>query len=178
MVRRAGAQAGDHVFVSGTIGDAALGLLVREASESGRSTAMSDHLVALSPAAAAQCAGRSGAHACVAAMDVSDGSRPISPSSAASRTSRRTSRSRACRCRRARAARSADAALIEPILTGGEDYEILCAVAPRARRASRRGRGRRCRHRHRPNRRRRRAAALSRSEGAADALRAPRYSHF
>src|ERR1043166_8902947 len=47
MVRRAGARAGDHVFVSGTIGDAALGLLVRrgDAKSWTLDAAMSDHLV-------------------------------------------------------------------------------------------------------------------------------------
>src|ERR1043165_2943558 len=43
MVRRAGAQPGDHVFVSGTIGDAALGLLVQRGEA--KRDAVSEHLV-------------------------------------------------------------------------------------------------------------------------------------
>ena len=143
MVRRSGAKAGDHVFVTGTIGDAALGLRLRQDAGAGKAwkldAAMRDHLVgALSPAAAAHRARRGGAHACIGRDGCLGWARRRSrASSAAPRTSRPTSRSRACRCRRRPRRRSpADATLIEPILTGGEDYEILCAVAPQPRRLS------------------------------------------
>jgi len=136
MVRRAGATPGDHVFVTGTIGDAALGLHVRRDGETaakwGLDDAMRDHLVSRyrlpQPRTALADAVRQHASA---AMDVSDGlaadlaklcgvsgvsadidvaSVPLSPAAAR--------------------ALGTDATLIELITTGGEDYEILCAVAP------------------------------------------------
>ena len=63
MVRRAGAKAGDRVFVSGTIGDATLGLMMRKGkdwnlAEEQRPTSC----FALLAATAAQCAGRGRAH--------------------------------------------------------------------------------------------------------------------
>ena len=185
MVRRAGAQAGDHVFVSGTIGDAALGLLVRRGEATVLDARCRDARSSRRRAIACRSRATRSPKRCARMRPprwmCPTGSRPISPSSAASRTSRPTSRSRACRCRRPPRRRSAaDAALIEPILTGGEDYEILCAVAPaKAQRfhRGRRGRGR-AGHRHRPNRRRRRAAALSRCQRRGDALFAARLQPF
>ena len=78
MPRRSGARVGDHVFVSGTIGDAALGLQVRQDAGAGKAwkldAAMCDYLVARyrvpQPRNALAAAVR--AHAS-AAMDVSDG---------------------------------------------------------------------------------------------------------
>ena len=65
MVRRTGAKPGDRVFVSGTIGDAALGVMVRKRQrlEIERDTAAASRF-ALPLAAAAQRAGRSRAHSC------------------------------------------------------------------------------------------------------------------
>lgn len=133
MVRRAAALPGDRLYVSGTLGDAALGLALRTGSDA----------FALDEAARAHLAGRYLlpeprqalapailAHA-RAAMDLSDGlgldlarmgrgagvaaeidvdELPLSPA--------------------ARAALAADPALIEVIVGGGDDYEILAAVAP------------------------------------------------
>ncbi len=45
MVRRAGAKAGDRVFVSGTIGDAALGLAVRRGKDFKLADAQRQHLL-------------------------------------------------------------------------------------------------------------------------------------
>ncbi len=134
MVRRVGAQAGDHVFVSGTIGDAALGLLIRrgEAASWNLDAAMSDDLVARyrlpQPRNALAEAVRTHASA---AMDVSDGlAADLAKLCRVSNASADIEVARVPLSDAARRVLGADAALIEPILTGGEDYEILCAVAP------------------------------------------------
>jgi thiamine-monophosphate kinase len=136
MVRRAGARAGDHVFVSGTIGDAALGLFVRkgEATAWKLDAALSDHLVSRyrlpQPRTALAQAVR--ALAC-AAMDVSDGlAADLAKLCRTSGVSAEIEVARVPLSAAALQAMTADAALIEPILTGGEDYEILCAVSPDA----------------------------------------------
>ena len=76
MVKRSGAKVGDHVFVSGTIGDAALGLpRAQERSEAWKlDAAMRDHLVSRYrvPQPRIALAEALRAHA-TAAMDVSDG---------------------------------------------------------------------------------------------------------
>lgn len=135
MVRRGGAQPGDLLYVSGTIGDGALGLVERRRQRSGTEAGAVERALierylipqprlALAPALIAH------AHA---AMDISDGligdaakmatasgcmlilhlaDVPLSPAA-----QRRI---------------DADTALLETAVTGGDDYEILCAVAPAA----------------------------------------------
>jgi thiamine-monophosphate kinase len=136
MVRRAGARPGDHVFVSGTIGDAALGLHVRrDAKTADRwrlDDAMRDHLVSRfrlpQPRNALAEAVR--AHAS-AAMDVSDGLvADLAKLCRVSGVSADIDAACVPLSAAAAAALATDAGLIDPILTGGEDYEILCAVAP------------------------------------------------
>ena len=132
MVLRSGAKPGDAIFVSGTIGDGALGLRIRNGALSGK-TKGAKHLldrylhpeprVALAPVLC---------HYASSAMDVSDGlvgdlahicdassvgaevGAPLVPLSSA-----------------ARAALTADPLLLSAILNGGDDYEIL-ATAPHA----------------------------------------------
>jgi thiamine-monophosphate kinase len=140
MVRRHGAKPGDHVFVTGTIGDAALGLHVRrDAKTTGKTAdkwgldgAMRDHLVSRfrlpQPRNALAEAVR--AHAS-AAMDVSDGL--VADLTKLCRVSGVSADIDAARVPLSPAAAHAlktDPTLIDPILSGGEDYEILCAVAP------------------------------------------------
>ena len=128
MVKRSGASVGDHVFVSGTIGDAALGLLVRK----GELDDASGHLVARyrvpQPRNALAEAVRTHASA---AMDVSDGlAGDLAKLCRASNVSADIEVARVPRSAAAEQALASDCNLIAPILTGGEDYEILCAVAP------------------------------------------------
>ncbi|HKS65037.1 MAG TPA: thiamine-phosphate kinase [Xanthobacteraceae bacterium] len=134
MIRRAGAQAGDHVLVSGTIGDAALGLLVRrgEASSWKLDAASAEYVVARyrlpQPRNALAEAVRTHASA---AMDVSDGlAADLAKLCRVSEVSADIEVARVPLSDAAGQALQADAALIAPILTGGEDYEILCAVPP------------------------------------------------
>jgi thiamine-monophosphate kinase len=143
MVMRSGVVAGDRIYVSGTIGDAALGLKLRvhEAQDEGWIGKLNAEVAAYlagryllpQPRLALRDALRAHAHA---AMDISDGfagdlTKMLRltgitaevliadvPLSSAARTALRTSPS-----------------LAETILTGGDDYEILCAV-PSARCAS------------------------------------------
>jgi thiamine-monophosphate kinase len=138
MVRRAGAMAGDRVFVTGTIGDAALGLAVRQGAAGAWKLdgAMTDHLVSRyrlpQPRTALSAALREHASA---AMDVSDGlAADLAKLCGASKVSADIEVAHVPLSPAARRALAADPALIEPILTGGEDYEILCAV-PAARAA-------------------------------------------
>ena len=128
MVRRAGAKAGDHLFVSGTIGDAPLGLRVRK----GELEDASDYLVSRyrlpQPRMALAEALRGHASA---AMDVSDGlAGDLAKLCTVSGVSADVEVSRVPLSDPAAHALASDANLIEPILTGGEDYEILCTVAP------------------------------------------------
>jgi thiamine-monophosphate kinase len=136
MVRRKGARPGDLVVATGTIGDAALGLVLRkDVPAVGRwklDAAMRDHLLGryLLPqprTAVAESLRRRAS----AAMDVSDGlvgdlaklcrvsgvaadiaidNVPLSPA--------------------ARQAVAAEPALIETVLTGGDDFEVIATVAP------------------------------------------------
>jgi thiamine-monophosphate kinase len=134
MVRRNGARVGDHVFVSGTIGDAALGLLVRkgEAKSWKLDEAMSDHLVARFrlPQPRNALAETVRAHVS-AAMDVSDGlAGDLAKLCQASNVSADIEVARVPRSDAAEQALASECNLIEPILTGGEDYEILCTVEP------------------------------------------------
>ena len=136
MVRRKGARAGDVVVATGTIGDAALGLLLRrDAAAAARwrlDAAMRDHLLGryLLPQPRTAIAEALRRHAS-AAIDVSDGLAgdlaklcrvsgvgadvaiadvPLSPA--------------------ARQAVAAEPALTETILTGGDDFEVVATVAP------------------------------------------------
>lgn len=134
MTKRSGASVGDHVFVSGTIGDAALGLRVRQGEASGwkLDATLSEHLVSRyrlpQPRMALAEVVRTRASA---AMDISDGlAGDLAKLCRASNFSADIEVSRVPRSDAANAALASDCNLIEPILTGGEDYEILCTVAP------------------------------------------------
>ncbi len=133
MVPRTGVRPGDLLYVTGTIGDAALGLRLRLGSERVLAGLDEVHRLHLAdrylhprPRLALRAALRADAHG---GMDVSDGlvgdlrkmlrasgctgsvdlaAVPLSPA--------------------ARAATAADPALFDAAVTGGDDYEVLCAV--------------------------------------------------
>ncbi|MPZ59275.1 MAG: thiamine-phosphate kinase [Rhizobiales bacterium] len=134
MVRRGGAKAGDRVLVSGTIGDAALGVrLCRDVALTkrwGLSTAQTQHLIGRyrlpQPHNAVAEALREFANG---AMDVSDGlAGDLDKMCRASGVSATIHTERVPLSDAARSALAADPSLLEPILTGGDDYEILAAV--------------------------------------------------
>jgi len=138
MVRRSGAQAGDIIAVTGTIGDAALGLRLRSRPDAwGLDTAMRAHLAqryllpeprtVLAPAVRAHASG---------AMDVSDGLvGDLAKLCHASGVTAEVEVARVPLSAAARRAVAADATLLEAALTGGDDYEILCTM-PSARLAT------------------------------------------
>jgi thiamine-monophosphate kinase len=137
MVFREGTQAGDTIYLSGTIGDAALGLAVRKGNapwvaslDMAMRAALRARYLIPEPRLSLRAALRTHARA---AMDVSDGlvgdlakmlaleglgavialpAVPLSPA--------------------ARAALAREPALIASVLTGGDDYEVLCAIPPDA----------------------------------------------
>jgi thiamine-monophosphate kinase len=135
MVRRAGAKPGDRVFVTGTIGDAALGLAVRKGRDFGLSEPQRQHLLARyllpQPRNALAEAVRTNASA---AMDVSDGlAGDFAKLCRASQVGASIEAARVPLSEAARAVIAAEPAMLETALTGGDDYEIVCTVpAPRA----------------------------------------------
>jgi thiamine-monophosphate kinase len=138
MVHRSGAKAGDQVVVTGAIGDAALGLDIlkrgRVATALASDAASRDMLVgryrvpqprnALAPAI------RAHAHA---AMDVSDGlAGDLTKLCAASGVSAVIDLKSIPLSPGASKAMAAGAVGISEIISGGDDYELLCAVSPEA----------------------------------------------
>ncbi|RVU13112.1 thiamine-phosphate kinase [Methylobacterium oryzihabitans] len=138
MVRRTGAAAGDRILVSGTIGDAALGLGLRRkppaAWSHGLGYAARAHLVDryLHPQPRLALAAAVRIHA-RAAMDVSDGL--AGDLAKMMRTADLGAEVEVAAVPLSAAAREAlalDPRLIDAVLTGGDDYEILCTAAPEA----------------------------------------------
>lgn len=132
MVRRQGGAPGDALFVTGTIGDAALGLKLRLDPEAGWARALSAehraHLLRryLRPEPRLALAPALLAHAS-AAMDISDGLVGDAAKLAA-HLGRAVEVARVPLSPAARAAIALEPALMETALTGGDDYEILCSV--------------------------------------------------
>jgi thiamine-monophosphate kinase len=132
MVRRAGAKPDDRVFVTGTVGDAALGLALRKGKEVNLADAQRQHLIAryLLPQPRTALAEAIRTHAS-AAMDVSDGlAGDFAKLARASQVAADIEIARVPLSEAARAMIAADPALLEAALTGGDDYEIICTVPP------------------------------------------------
>jgi thiamine-monophosphate kinase len=141
MVHRGGAKPGDHIMVTGTIGDATLGLDLLKGGAA--SAALTGNSVAREfligryrvplPRNALAAAVRDHASA---AMDVSDGlAGDLKKLCAASGVSAVIDAPRIPISEAASAALARDATGIERLVSGGDDYEILCAV-PEARASS------------------------------------------
>lgn len=132
MVRRAGAKVGDRVFVSGTIGDAALGLTLRKGEGAAwkLTPAQRQHLVSryLLPQPRNALAEAVRTHAS-SAMDVSDGLvGDFTKLCRASNVAAEIAVTRVPLSDAAKAVLAAAPAMIEPVLTGGDDYEVVCTV--------------------------------------------------
>ena len=130
MVRRAGAQPGDAVFVSGSIGDAALGLALRKGATWKLSDAQRQHLTAryLLPQPRNALSEAVRMHA-TAAMDVSDGlAGDFAKLARTSQVAADIDVARVPFSDAAKAALAAEPAMLETALTGGDDYEIVCTV--------------------------------------------------
>lgn len=134
MVRRSGGKPGDRLFVSGTIGDATLGLDIRRGGSVAAALAdrpvERDALVARyrvpQPRVALAAALRAHAHA---AMDISDGlPGDLAKLCAASGVTARIEASSVPLSDAVRQALALGAASLETLIAGGDDYEILCAV--------------------------------------------------
>jgi thiamine-monophosphate kinase len=138
MVLRKGVAAGDRLYVTGTIGDAALGLRLRA-----NAAQDAEWMLGLAAADAAYLAGRYllpqprlclrealRAHA-HAAMDISDGL--AGDLAKILHLTGMTTEVMAADVPLSKAARKlglSSPSLLETIFTGGDDYELLCAVPP------------------------------------------------
>ena len=137
MVRRSTAKVGDRIVVTGTIGDAALGVLLRREAGSGDGACgcprrqvriCSDRYLKPQPRNALADAVLQHASA---AMDVSDGlAGDLAKLCRASGVAAEVDAARVPISDAARAALAADPALFETALTGGDDYEILLTLPP------------------------------------------------
>ncbi len=132
MVRRAGAKHGDRVFVTGTIGDAALGVALRsgEAKTWKLNDAQRQHLMSryLLPQPRNALAEAVRNHAS-AAMDISDGL--VGDFGKLCRASGVAADINIASVPVSDAAKNVvagEAGALELVLTGGDDYEIICTV--------------------------------------------------
>jgi thiamine-monophosphate kinase len=134
MVRRQGGAPGDLLYVSGTIGDAALGLRLRLEPEAAWAHALApDHRAYLADRYLHPCPRMALAPALLAhasaAMDISDGLVGDADKLAA-HLGRRIEIAAVPLSPAARAAIALEPALLDSALTGGDDYEILAAIPP------------------------------------------------
>ena len=129
MVLRSGARPGDAIFVSGTIGDGALGLRIHNgaAAPSQRAAAsLRDRYLHPRPRMGLAALLRRYA---TSAMDVSDGLvGDLTHICRASGVGAEIQASRIPLSRHAKAMLKADFGMLATILTGGDDYEILATV--------------------------------------------------
>jgi thiamine-monophosphate kinase len=137
MARRAGAKPGDRVVVTGTIGDAALGLMVHGRMDGAEKWALgpaeAKHLIEryLLPQPRNAIAEAVRRHAS-AAMDVSDGlAGDLTKLCTVSGVSADVEVAHVPLSAAARKVVAAEPVRIEQVLTGGDDFEIVCAVPPR-----------------------------------------------
>jgi thiamine-monophosphate kinase len=136
MVLRSGARPGDRVIVTGTIGDAALGLKLRQDRGAARrwrlDAAMRRHLAGryLVPDPRNALAEALRRHAS-AAMDVSDGLvGDFGKLCRASGVAADVEVARVPLSKAARAACAAEPKLINTALTGGDDFEVVATIPP------------------------------------------------
>jgi thiamine-monophosphate kinase len=136
MVHRSTARPGDCIIVSGTIGDAAIGLKLRRDHEMARRWQLSDAAVAalegryLLPQPRNALADAVQQYAS-AAIDISDGlAGDIAKLARASSVAVEIDVARVPFSDAARAAMTNEPALLEAALTGGDDYEIALTVPP------------------------------------------------
>jgi thiamine-monophosphate kinase len=132
MVRRAGASPRDRVFVSGTVGDAALGLALRRGAAWKLAEPERQHLISryLLPQPRSALAEAVRTHAS-ASMDVSDGlAGDFAKLCRASGVGATIEAARVPFSDAARAVLAAEPAMLETALSGGDDYEIVCTVPP------------------------------------------------
>ena len=135
MVKRSGAKPGDKVFVTGSIGDAALGLGLRNGAAQSSGWQLSDeqrdhladrYLLPRPRSALAETV----LHYASSAMDVSDGlAGDLAKLCHVSGVAAEIEVSRVPLSAAAKAVIAADPSAFETALTGGDDYEILCTVS-------------------------------------------------
>jgi len=123
MVHRAGAQAGDGIWVTGTIGDGALGLAVARGKLADPTGHLLDRYRLPRPRLGLPIAGIASA-----AMDVSDGL--VQDLGHLCRAAGLAATIEAALVPLSDAARAAGPAWLTTCLTGGDDYELLLAVPP------------------------------------------------
>jgi thiamine-monophosphate kinase len=130
MVRRSTAQPGDLVYVSGTIGDAALGLDLRREAGLSRYSGRADRFSTPQPRVALAPVVRDTA---AAAMDISDGLvKDFARMCEASGVVGRIEAQHVPLSEETRAVLAAGATTLERLITGGEDYEVLAAIRPQS----------------------------------------------
>jgi thiamine-monophosphate kinase len=136
MVRRSTAKPGDYVLLTGTIGDAALGVKLRRDRGLGTQWRLTAAMIAhldqryLLPEPRNALAEAVLRHA-AAAIDVSDGlAGDLSKLCRASSVAAEIDVARVPLSDAARAAVAAAPALLETVLTGGDDYEIVLTLKP------------------------------------------------
>ena len=130
MVRRDNAQVGDAVIVTGTIGDAALGLAILQSKATAPDEKSHDTLVARyrvpQPRNALAAVVREYANA---AMDVSDGlAGDLGKLCAASSVSATIDVAKVPLSKATAKMLRHKSAIMESLLAGGDDYEVLCTV--------------------------------------------------
>jgi thiamine-monophosphate kinase len=136
MVRRSGAQAGDAVLVTGTIGDAALGLELRDAVTAAKRWKLDNkhqyHLMRRYLLPLPRNALAEGIRLCAsAAMDVSDGlAGDLGKLCDVSGVSADVEVAKVPLSEAAASVVASEPAAIDKVLTGGDDYEIVCTVPP------------------------------------------------
>jgi thiamine-monophosphate kinase len=135
MVLRSGAKPGDRLVVTGSIGDAAIGLVLRRDPQAARrwglDPAMQEYLLRRylvpEPRNAIAEALRRYAHG---GMDISDGlAGDLAKMCRASHVSATVEVARVPLSEAARRALAAEPGLVGAILAGGDDYEVLASVA-------------------------------------------------